>query len=122
RRCRRRAGAASTEPSPAPAGTPRSNAAPRGWWCTPRSRRGRFSSGAASSASARCTSLRAGGMTISPELRELAETPDRFTQLSSDVERFADERVCLVQGLTWASVSGVNVEPDDLEALVAEMR
>ena len=36
--------------------------------------------------------------------------------------RFADDRVCIVQGSTWASISGVRVEADDLGALVAETR
>ncbi len=36
--------------------------------------------------------------------------------------RFADDRVCVVQGSVWASVSGVRVEADALEALVAETR
>jgi GNAT superfamily N-acetyltransferase len=59
---------------------------------------------------------------FSPELREFAETPDRFTQLSTDVERFADERACIVGGPTWAAVSGVRVEADDVESLLEEVR
>jgi GNAT superfamily N-acetyltransferase len=58
----------------------------------------------------------------SPELREFAETPDRFTQLSADVERFADERACVVEGPTWAVVSGVRVEADAVESLLEEVR
>lgn len=56
----------------------------------------------------------------SAELRAFAETPDRYTELSPDVERFADERVCIVQGLTWAAVSDVHA--DDVEGLVRETR
>ncbi len=54
------------------------------------------------------------------ELRAFAEAPDRYTILSPDVERFADERVCIAQGLTWAAVS--DIRTDDVEALVAETR
>ena len=45
-------------------------------------------------------------------LREYAETPDRFSHIApgASVERFADERVCILQAPTWASVSGVSVE------------
>lgn len=46
--------------------------------------------------------------------------PDRYTNLSPDVERFIDDRVCVVQGPTWAAVSDVHT--DDVEALVAETR
>jgi len=56
------------------------------------------------------------------DLRVFAETPDRYTRLADDVERFADERVCVVQGLTWAGVSGVRVGPAGVEALVDEVR
>lgn len=59
---------------------------------------------------------------LSRELREFAENPDRYTLLSPDVERFADERVCIVQAPTWAGVSGVRVAAADVEALVAEVR
>ncbi len=59
---------------------------------------------------------------LPPELRSFAETPDRFTLLSSDVERYADERVCVIQGVTWAGVAGVHVGGAEVEALVAEVR
>ncbi|HEU5362957.1 MAG TPA: hypothetical protein VFU56_06410 [Gaiellaceae bacterium] len=59
---------------------------------------------------------------IDQRLREFAQNPDRFTSLSADVERFADERVCVVQGTVWSGVSGIRVEPDEVEALVAEVR
>jgi hypothetical protein len=59
---------------------------------------------------------------IDRRLREFAQNPDRFTWLSDDVERFADERVCVIQGTVWAGVSGVRVEPDDVETLVDEVR
>lgn len=59
-------------------------------------------------------------MPTSSALNRFAEAPDRYTSLSADVERFADERVCIVQGPTWAGV--VDVHTDDVEALVAEVR
>ncbi len=63
-------------------------------------------------------------MMISTELREYAETPDRFAHVpaGATVERFADERVCILQGPTWASISGVCVGHDDVESLLAEVR
>ena len=60
-------------------------------------------------------------MRVTPELREYAETPDRFAVVNDDiVQRFADDRVCILQGPTWASVSGVAT--GDVEALVREVR
>jgi GNAT superfamily N-acetyltransferase len=53
-------------------------------------------------------------------LRQFAEAPDRYTDTSPDVERYADERVCIVQGATWAAVSDIHT--DDVEALVAQVR
>ena len=55
-------------------------------------------------------------------LREFAQNPDRYTSISADVDRYADERVCVIQGSTWAGVSGVRVAADDVEALLAEVR
>ena len=61
---------------------------------------------------------------MSPELREYAETPDRYAHVAegSSVTRFDAGRVCIVQGATWAGVSGPNVAADDVEALLAETR
>lgn len=61
-------------------------------------------------------------MPTSSALRQFAETPDRFTDLSPDVERFANERVCIVQGLFWAAATDIHVATDEVEALVAEVR
>jgi hypothetical protein len=63
-------------------------------------------------------------MTPSRELREYAEVPDRFTPVAegSSVSRFDDGRVCVVEGLTWASVTGVDIAEDEVAALVAEVR
>ena len=54
-------------------------------------------------------------------LREFVQSPDRYTQIPADVDRFADERVCVLQGNTWAAVSGVRVDASDVDALVAEV-
>jgi predicted N-acetyltransferase YhbS len=61
---------------------------------------------------------------IPPELREYAETPDRFTTIveGSSVSRFDDGRICIIQGPNWGSVSAPNVEADELDDLIAEVR
>jgi hypothetical protein len=61
---------------------------------------------------------------VAPELREYAEAPDRFSHLAPEasVERFADERICILQAPTWASVSGVRVGVNEVESLLAEVR
>jgi hypothetical protein len=63
-------------------------------------------------------------MPLSPSLREFAEVPHRFTEVAPgiSVERFVDERVCVLQGATWAVIAGVNTTADDLDNLVAEVR
>ena len=58
---------------------------------------------------------------LTAELRAFAQNPDRYTWLSGDVERFADERVCVIQGNLWAGVSGVRVREDEVEALIDEV-
>jgi hypothetical protein len=59
---------------------------------------------------------------LSRELREFAQVPDRYTLIPADVDRFADERVCIIQGNIWAGVGGVRVRADAVEALLAETR
>jgi hypothetical protein len=58
------------------------------------------------------------------ELREYAETPDRFAYVPENgvVTRFDDGRLCVIQGPTWSSVTGVHVDPDEVDALVDEVR
>jgi acetyltransferase (GNAT) family protein len=58
---------------------------------------------------------------ITDELREYAETPDRFAPISegSSVTRFADKRICVIQGPTWAGISGVRAREDELDELIA---
>ena len=62
-------------------------------------------------------------MTLSAELREFAEVPDRFAPIdeSGSVTRFDDGRVCIIQGATWASVSGVSVGDDEVGNLVTQV-
>lgn len=57
---------------------------------------------------------------ISDELREYAETPDRFSPVpaGSSVSRFADERICVIQGATWAGISGVRIHERELDELI----
>jgi Acetyltransferase (GNAT) family len=61
---------------------------------------------------------------ISPELREYAETPDRYTNViaGSSVTRHDDGRVCVLVGTGWASVSGPDVAGDAVADLVAHTR
>jgi predicted N-acetyltransferase YhbS len=63
-------------------------------------------------------------VTVSAELREFAEVPDRFAPIAEggSVTRFDDGRVCIIQGPTWASVSGVSVREDEVGDLVSEVR
>jgi len=61
---------------------------------------------------------------ISPELREYAETPDRFARIveGSGVSRHDDGRVCVLTGTDWASVSAPHVESDEVDDLIAHTR
>src|SRR5260221_12430184 len=58
---------------------------------------------------------------IDAALREYAETPDRFAPIAagSSVTRFADERICIVQGTIWASISGLRTTEDELDDVIA---
>jgi hypothetical protein len=58
---------------------------------------------------------------IPPEVRELAETPDRYTAVTPGfTERLERGRFVIMQAPHWAAVSGV--ETDDVEGTVAETR
>ena len=61
---------------------------------------------------------------LTQELRELAETPDRWAPVveGTSVTRYLDERVCILQGPTWAGVSSLNVTVEELPAVVDEVR
>jgi len=61
---------------------------------------------------------------LTRKLREYAETPDRFAPVpdGSSVTRYDDGRVCFIQGEEWGSVSGISVEPDEVEQLVHRVR
>ena len=57
---------------------------------------------------------------IDAALREYAETPDRFAPVhaGSSVSRFADERICVIQGATWAGISGPRVREAELDEVI----
>jgi hypothetical protein len=61
---------------------------------------------------------------LSKEVFEYAETPDRYAQVidGSSVSRHDDGRVCVIQGATWASVTGVAVGDAEVGDLVAQVR
>jgi len=63
-------------------------------------------------------------MRIPAGLREYVESPDRFAHVpaGASVQRFADERICILRGPTWASVSAVSVGTNDVAALLREVR
>ena len=63
-------------------------------------------------------------MKVTAALREYVETPDRFAEVpaGASVRRFADERMCILEGPTWASISGVRVGEGEVEALLADVR
>jgi GNAT superfamily N-acetyltransferase len=58
---------------------------------------------------------------VNDAIREFAQNPDRYTRISGDIDRYVDDRVCVIQGSIWAGVSGIRVEAEDVEALVAEV-
>jgi GNAT superfamily N-acetyltransferase len=61
---------------------------------------------------------------ITAELREYAETPDRFAHVPAGgpVTRYDDGRVCVLSGPGWASVSAPNVAGEDVAALREHVR
>jgi hypothetical protein len=61
-------------------------------------------------------------VTFTAEQIALARNPDRYSRLSEELTRFADDRVCVLQGPHWASASGVRIAAADVERLVAEVR
>jgi hypothetical protein len=54
------------------------------------------------------------------QLHEYAETPDRFAPIAegSSVSRYMDERICIVQGTVWASISGPRFREDELDEVI----
>jgi Acetyltransferase (GNAT) family len=63
-------------------------------------------------------------VSVPPEVREYAETPHRYSYVEpgGTVERFDDGRVCILQGPTWATIGAPDVDEDEVEALLAEVR
>ena len=58
------------------------------------------------------------------ELRELAESPDRFSEIPAEglVTRYDDGRVCIVQGPTFASVCAPSVGDGEVGQLLRDVR
>jgi hypothetical protein len=58
---------------------------------------------------------------IDAALREYAEVPDRFAPVPKDSSftRFDDGRICIVQGTTWAGISGPRFEEHELDDVIA---
>jgi hypothetical protein len=59
---------------------------------------------------------------MNSSLRAYALCPDRYTWLAPGVERVDDERFCVIQGTTWAAVSGIRLAADEVDAAVARVR
>lgn len=60
---------------------------------------------------------------IGEKLREYAETPDRFAPIPDgiSVSRVDDGRICIVQGATWASISGPRFDEHELDDVIAHV-
>jgi hypothetical protein len=60
---------------------------------------------------------------ISPELREYAESPDRFSTIPEgvSVSRHDDGRICVLQGNTWASISAPRFDEDEIDDVIAHV-
>jgi L-amino acid N-acyltransferase YncA len=63
-------------------------------------------------------------MPLTDELREFAESPDRYVDVAGDglVTRYDDGRICIVQGPTFASICAPNVNDDEVEQLLTDVR
>lgn len=63
-------------------------------------------------------------MSLSAELREFAESPDRFVDVADDglISRYDDGRICVIEGPTFVSVCAPNVEDGEVERLLADVR
>jgi hypothetical protein len=59
---------------------------------------------------------------LTAEQLAFARHPDRFSWLSDGMTRFADDRVCVLQGTHWSSVSGVRIDEHGVEELVEKVR
>jgi hypothetical protein len=58
---------------------------------------------------------------IDADLLEYALTPDRFAPVpeGSSVTRFDDGRICVIQGTTWAGISGARFREEELDDVIA---
>jgi hypothetical protein len=60
---------------------------------------------------------------IDDSLREYAEVPDRFAPVpvGSSVTRTDDGRICVLQGTTWAGISGPRFDESELDDVIAHV-
>lgn len=58
---------------------------------------------------------------IDAELFEYAQTPDRFAPVpeGSSITRFDDGRICVMQGATWAGISGMRFQEDEVDDVLS---
>lgn len=61
-------------------------------------------------------------LTLTEALREFALTPDKFMLIGPDVDRYADDNVCIIEGNTWAGIAAVRVGYEDVAPLVESVR
>ncbi len=61
---------------------------------------------------------------ITPELREYALTPDRFSTIpeGSSLTRHDDGRICVLQGNIWASISAPRFAEHEVDDVIAHVR
>jgi hypothetical protein len=60
---------------------------------------------------------------VSTELREFAEEPERYVEqrAGSSVEKSDDGRRCIIRDRTWATITGIRVDIDDIDDLIGEV-
>jgi hypothetical protein len=61
-------------------------------------------------------------VTLSDSLRDFALSPDKFMLIGPDVDRYVDDKVCIIEGNTWAGVAAIRVDADEVTALVNHVR
>lgn len=59
---------------------------------------------------------------LSAEIREFAQFPDRFTYLSPGIERRDEGSFCVIQGLHWAGVTALRIQPDEIDETIDRVR
>lgn len=63
-------------------------------------------------------------MPVSEELRLFAEAPERYVEIpaATTVERRCDDARCIIWDHLWATVTSIDVAPDAVDELVADVR